>query len=76
MSRIEIGLGTMAVIVGAGPFVVPAPAFFGPLFGGPPWPLELLRVIAYTALLGGYAWMLRIRFRGPEDGARSNWRSH
>jgi hypothetical protein len=74
-SRIEIGLGTVAISVP--PFIfISAPTRFGGMFSQQSVGPDALLVFAYLAMVLGYAWMLRIRFTGPEDGARSNWRSH
>ena len=74
-SRIEIGLGTIAVVLPP-LFLVAGPTpFTGMFWHQPAWrpPIEL---VAYGLAVLGYIWLLRIRFTGPEDGARSNWRSH
>lgn len=43
------------------------------LFGPPGSSIIFLGVLGVVV---GYVWLWRIRYTGPEDGARSNWRSH
>lgn len=75
-SNLEIVLGTLAVVAPVA-WVIADPTTFEPLWGHMYqfW-VQPLQVIAYGLVVLGYAWMLKIRFTGPEDGARSNWRSH
>jgi len=53
---------------------------YEPRFGGPnsisSVPFDVWLLAAYAGVFVGYVWMLQIRFTGPEDGAKSNWRSH
>lgn len=74
-SRIEIGLGT--VVIAIPPLIYLAvPTTFEAGFGPARPDTSLLVGFIWLVMLFGYVWMLRIRFTGPEDGARSNWRSH
>jgi hypothetical protein len=75
-TRIEIAIGSLAVSVPLLWYLVgPTTLSGGMTYRVPAWrpPLEL---IAFAGIVVGFIWMLRIRFTGPEDGARSNWRSH
>jgi hypothetical protein len=68
---IELLLGGLALAIVAFAVVLfPPPQHFNG--GGVTVPM----ILGALGVVVGFVWMLRIRFRGPEDRAKSNWRSH
>jgi hypothetical protein len=75
-SRIEIAIGAFAIALPLLLYLFP-PSWIGqPMFRQEPTWRPPIELIALALAVIGFVWMLRIRFRGPEGGARSNWRSH
>lgn len=63
---VEMSLATMAVLVALlAPLVAPRTLF-----------PTVDQVVGTLGVVIGYLWLLWLRFRGPEDGAPTNWRSH
>ena len=73
VTRVEMGLGTAALIV-AGAILLSA---FGPTFYRPRDEILLFGFLLFgiIGIVSGFVWMWRIRYADPEKGP-SNWRNH
>jgi hypothetical protein len=73
VTRVEMGLGTAALIVAGAILLSP----LGPTFFRPRNEILLFGIILFgiIGIVSGFVWMWRIRYEDPEKGP-SNWRSH